>query len=264
MAVKVRTRQVNAMVGQDVVTALGAPTSLRAHADQREVRRAATNVGHQHQALLLHGVLEVQGGGDGLVLELHFRESRLAGCGFQCSTGLCVAFGLVVDKKHRAPQHRTGDGVARLGFSAGLEVAQIPHHHVAVLHTTTATNVGALVQQTGAQDAFHGPHEAAVHAFDVGGHGRPAIETLRLELLRWCVGPVKHRGGHGGVPGLQLDQSHAAVSARQRNSGVGGSKVNGYKAAGLVHVVAQVAQVARSGPQKGRDCIGGATGGALL
>jgi hypothetical protein len=129
--------------------------------------------------------------------------------GAQRGLGLGVSFGFVVHKKHRPAQHGTrGHGVAGFGLGQVLEVAQVAGDHIAVTHGAAAADVGALVQQAGAQDALHGTHQPAVDAFHIGCHGCAAVQALGVQLLRRCVGAVEHRGGHGRLAGLQRHQAH--------------------------------------------------------
>jgi hypothetical protein len=116
--VEIRARDVHAMVGEDVVLAVQAGGALRADAHDREVGGAPAYVGHQHELLALHVALVVEGGGDGLVLEVQLLEAHGARGLLERGLGLAVAHGVVVDEEHRPAQDRTADRRAGLGFGA--------------------------------------------------------------------------------------------------------------------------------------------------
>ena len=107
--------QVHAVVGQDVVAALGAAAARRAHAHEREVGRAAADVGHQHELFAVDPAFVVERGGDRFVLEVHLGKAHGMCRALQRGLRARVALGVVVDEEHRPAQHHARDRRAGLG-----------------------------------------------------------------------------------------------------------------------------------------------------
>ena len=152
----------------------------------------------------------VQRGGDGLVLEVHLGKAHGTRSGLQRRLRARVALGVVVDEEDRPAQHDAVDGRAGLGLGQLLEPPQIAGDDVAVAHGAAAADVGALVEQRGAEDALHRPHEAAFGTFDIGCQRGAAVQALGFQLMGRRIGAVEHRGGHGGESGLQRHQADTA------------------------------------------------------
>ncbi len=187
-AVEVGAGAVHAVVGQDVVAAFGAAAARRgrrARARSRRYRRRC-----RPPARAVRG----RSGFRGRARRRSARAGRTASpkptaCAAPLQRRLRagIALGVVVDEEHQPAQHVARDRHAGLGFGTLLQAPQVAADDVAVAHGAAATDVGALVQQAGAQDAFHRPHQAAVDAVDVGRHGGAAMQAVGFQLLRRCV-----------------------------------------------------------------------------
>ena len=123
--VEIGAGHVHPVVGEDVVLAIEPGCALRPDAHHREVRGAAADVGHQHQLLARHGPFVVEGGGDRLVLELQLLEPHRTRRRLERRLRLRVAGRIVVHEEHRAAQDGAMDRRPRLGFGAGLQVAEV-------------------------------------------------------------------------------------------------------------------------------------------
>jgi len=118
--VEVGAGDVHAMVGEDVVLARWPRRAPRADAHDGEVRRAAADVGHEHDLFARHAALVVERGGDRLVLERDLFEADLARRAFERGLRLRVARGIGVDEEHRPTEYRAADRRA-LGPSPGAD-----------------------------------------------------------------------------------------------------------------------------------------------
>jgi hypothetical protein len=127
---------------------------------------------------VVHRGLVVQRRGDGLELEGHLLEAHLARGGFQRRLGLGVARRVVVDEEHRPAQHRARDGVAGLALGQGLEVAQVAGDDLQKGHRMALAQVGALLDQRGAQHALHRAHQPALDAVHIGAQRGAAVQAI--------------------------------------------------------------------------------------
>jgi len=227
VAVEVGAGHMHAVVGQDVGASVHALALLRADAHQREVGGAAADVGHQHDLLAVDGGLEIQRSGDRLELEADVGETHGARRLFQGGLGGAVARGVVVDEEHRSAQHHMGQRAAGIALGQRLEATQVGTDHVQIPHGAAAADIGRLVGQRGAQDAFHGAHQPALGALHIRGDRGTAEGQLRLLVGGQALHRIEHGGGHGGLAVLQVHQVHLLARARQGDGRVGGAEING-------------------------------------
>ena len=227
--VEVGARHVHAVAGEDVGLPVELLAVLRADPHHREVGGAAADVGDQHDLLAERAALVVERSGDRLVLEPHFVEAHLHRCGFERGLCLRVACRFAVDKEHRPAEHRAADRRAGRGFGAGFQVLEIAGNDVEVLRAAAAAHVGGLLEQVGAEDAFHRAHQPAFEAVDIRGH-RGAAEGARravAQRVRARVAlEVKHRRRHRRVAGLELDEPHGAARIGRRDGRIRRAEVD--------------------------------------
>ena len=227
-AVEVGAGRVHAVVGQDVAAAVVPRALQRAHAHDAEVRGAAADVGHQHGLLAIDRLFVVERGGDRLVLELHVAESHVARHARHRVLRGGVARWLVVDEEHRPADHGALDRAADARLGPGLQVAQVAADDVEVAHRMAATDLGAALDQVGAEDALHRAHQAAFAAFDIRRDRGAAVQPLRRLVRGQPLDGIEHRSGHAGERLLQRDQLHPRPGARrQRHRRVAGAEVDG-------------------------------------
>ena len=230
VAVEVGAGGVHAVIGQDVVAPLGARAARGPDPDQRKVRRAAADVGHQHDLLLGAVLLEVERGGDRLVLKVHLGKADRA-CGrFEGGLRPGVARGVVVDEEHRPAEHGLRDRCAQVRLGMPLQLLQVAGQHLAVADRMAGADIGALVEQGRAEDALHRAHQAALDTLDIGRQRGAPIQASGGLVRRQAFDDVEHRGRHGRVAGFDFQQAHR--SARQAwcwhgDTGVGGAEVDG-------------------------------------
>ena len=197
---------------------------------QAEVGSTAADVSHQHQLFACDLAFVVQRRSDRFELKLHVGKARLLSGRQQRRLRLGVARGIVVNKKDRPPQHDAPQRVPASSFGQGLQAPQVAGDYIAVANRAAGADVGALVEQAGAEDALHRPHQAAVDTFDIRRQRSAAVKAVGFVLVRRRVGAVENRGWHGRVAGVQLHQSnrgHATVGPRQGHRRVRGTKVDG-------------------------------------
>ncbi len=233
VAVEVGAGQVHAVVGQDVVTALGTAAPRRAHAHQREVGCAAADVGHQHQLFAVDVAFVVQRGGDRFELEPHLVEARPAAprsCSAACACASRAGSSSTKNTGRPSTTRAQRHGPPRPRRQ--LQAAQVAGHHVAVAHRAAGADVGALVEQTRAEDALHRTHQTARRCLRhtrPSPHGRtaarpalraPACRRGRTPRWAWSRGRVRVRPA-----------AHRHRHARQRHRRVGGAEVDGHEAA---------------------------------
>lgn len=109
----------------------------RSDPHDREVGRAAADIGHQHDLLGVQAAFVVERSGDRLVLELDLVEADLARGGLERGLRLRVAHRIVVDEEHRPAEHGAVDRRADPRLGAGLEVHQVTGHDVEILDAAT-------------------------------------------------------------------------------------------------------------------------------
>jgi hypothetical protein len=222
--VKVGATHMHAARGQQVARAVApALPAPRAQPHHGEVRRATANVGHQHRLLAVQPALVVQCCRDRLPQKLHLGPARLACRLAQRGLGQGVALGVVVHKMHR-PAHHNALRHRAQGLLAAL--AQLAQKQRNDLHKAgrPAMDVGALLHQAAAQQAFQRAHQPALGARQVLRHGRAA------KLHRAVFGLKKHRRGQRRRPVLQR---HGARLPPRRAPGrrrVGRAKVHAQRA----------------------------------
>ena len=165
----------------------------------REIRRAAADVGHQHQLLALDARLVVERGGNRFVLEHHLTQARIVGRGGERALGLGVALSVAVDEVHRPPDHRPGRQRAAVAARAFQQVAQVSGHDIGVAHRPPRRNCRGLADQVRTQDALDRAHQAPVAAVDIGG-------DRRIAEAHAAVGAIEHCGRHAGGSVLEIHQ----------------------------------------------------------
>ena len=94
------------MVGENVLVTLDARMMCRTHADQREIRCAAADVGDQHDLFGGYGGFIVQGRCNGFKLKSHFGKSGRMTCGGEAVLCFAVALAVTIDEPYRT----TDDG----------------------------------------------------------------------------------------------------------------------------------------------------------
>jgi hypothetical protein len=169
--------------------------------------------------------LVVEGRGNGFVLKVHLVEAHAARGRLQCRLSLRVARRIVVDEEHRPAQHGVPDRPGSLRLRLRLQVAQVAGDDVDVLHAAASADVGGLVGERGAEDAFHRAHQATVDAVDVGGHCG-AAEGARRAVRLGSFDEVEDGRRHRAVAGLQLDELHACAIDGSRDGGVRGAEID--------------------------------------
>ena len=100
-AVEIGAADAHAIVGENVALALGLAVPLGAQPHDREIRRAAADVGNQRDLLTGDLALVVERGRDRLELERDVVKADLMHDGAQGRFGLAVGSGRIVDEMHR-------------------------------------------------------------------------------------------------------------------------------------------------------------------
>jgi hypothetical protein len=224
----------HAMAGEDVVPAVGSRGPTRPDADHREVRRAAADVGHQHDLLALHPALEVEGRGNRLVLELDGLETGLMRRRFERGLSGGVAPGLVVDEENGAAEHHLRQRDAGSGLRTGFQVRHVATDDIEVLHGAAATDVRRLLDQRAAEHALHRSQQTTLEPVDIGGDCG-AAELAGLAVAVVAVGVVEHRRRHGRVLALERHQAKTRRALAHRHRGVGGAEIDGAVHGSVVH-----------------------------
>ena len=218
--VKIGAANVHAACGQHVVGPVAAAAgALRPQAHHREVGRAATNVGHQHQAFALDAALVVKRCGNGLQLKADVAQACGLGGIQQHLLRQCIAFGVVVHKVHGAAQHHVAGGLAGLALGTFMQLGQKRRNDFLVAHGL-AVDLGFLQQQRTAQQAFERAHQPPLGARQVLRHGISAkvgAAVLRIEK----DGRGQRRGS-----ALQLQRAHLVPFGAPCCRRVGSAKVN--------------------------------------
>ena len=161
----------------------GRRLALRPDADDAEVRRAAADIGHQHDLLALDGLLVVIGGGDRLVFERHLAKAGAPRDILQHRLGPSIRLVVAVDEADRAAVHDGVDLLAEEAFGALLQLADEDAHDVPERDAPAAERRG-LVDQRRGEDRLQRPHQPAVMLVDVGLDRLAAEEDppMRLEI----------------------------------------------------------------------------------
>ena len=182
--------------GQYVVAPLWPARPCRRQAHQRKVRRAATNVHHQHQLLARDLGLIGKRGRDRLVLERHLLKAHGPRNPGQGVLGLPIGLGIPVDKKDRTADYRAAEVAAGRVLGPALEFANELRQQRAKRHRP-ASNFGLLVDQRRAEQAFHRAHQATFVACQVIGQRGTTITDVGI------FGVKKHHRGQGQFVALQ-------------------------------------------------------------
>lgn len=180
--VEVRATQPHAGRREHVVAAVRPVAASRPDADDREIARAAADVGDQHQLLARHGLFIVMGGRNGFVGKGDIAEASLARHALQHFLRARIRPVVVVDEAHRAPHHDRGDLLAGERLGLLLEVLQKDLDHLGERHLAAA-ETGLLVDQGRTQDGLQRPHQATLGVIDIGRDGGLAQQHPALGLL---------------------------------------------------------------------------------
>ena len=204
--VEIRATDTHAGAGQHIAAAIRPPSSLGADTHDREVARAAADVGDQHQLLARYGLLVVMGGGDGFVGEGDLAEAGLPRHTLQHGLRARIGLVVVVDKTHRAAHHDGGDLPAGEFFRLGFQVPDEDLDDLGERHLAAA-KAGFLVDQGRAQDRLERPHKPALGLLDIGRDGGIAEHDPALGFVI-----EEHRAGHQRVVRLDRRQLGHAVA----------------------------------------------------
>jgi len=191
---------------------------LRREPHQREVRRTATDIDDQHALFALNTRLVIEGRGDRFVLERHIAETDLAR---RCGQGVrrfSIGLRVVIDKKHRAPQHDLLEWPARSRFGALLEGAEEQAEDFLEWHGT-AEHRGFAFQQLGAEQALERPHQAAFVTLQIFVQRQPAVDRTALFEIE------EHHRRQGRLLAFESNQ-RIDVRPPPANRGVGSAEVD--------------------------------------
>ena len=205
--------------GQNVGAPVAQVAARRVQADHREIRGAAANVHHQRRGFALYPLLVVECRGNRLELAAQVGEAGVACRALQRGLRLLVALAVVVNKVHRAPQHRVCQRLAGVGLTPPLEFLEKQHQNV-VEAQALAVDGGVFVHQTAAQQALERAQQSAFGAGQVGLHCLSAVQHVL------CFIGKKQRGGHLGPALTQRHHLQPAIGADQRGGRVGGAEVD--------------------------------------
>lgn len=204
---------VESAVGQDVAAAVGLLCLLRGQADDAEVGRTASEVGHEYGFFVLQMLLVGQGGGDGFELQVHFLESGVVG-GCQQSGDGGFLFLLLLREDGGPTQCDLADGVAEVGFGLFLQGADDVGGHLVggdFLAVDPREQELVLLQQ-----GLDRLQQAAFHGF---GHVLFFGLTSDVAGVGFGFGEVEdglQRGGEDFAAGAQVGDGY---------DGVGGAEV---------------------------------------
>lgn len=208
----------NAAVGEDVLAAVRAFRAVGRQAHQREVRRTAANVRHQHKFFTADAGLVVERGGDGLVLEGDLVEAGVARDFRQRVFGELVSLGIFVDEEHRAAQHGAAEFMAGGALGAALEFADEMRQQLAEGHGL-AHDLGAVVHHRRAEQALERAHQAALVAGKIVGQRGTAVADQR-------VFGVKEDDGRQRNLAVFERQQGGCVRAQPADGGVGRAEID--------------------------------------
>ena len=138
-----------------------------------------------------------------------------------------LAPGIVVDEEHRPAEHHPADRDAGLGLGPAPQVRQVGGDDIEVADGAAAADVGGLLDQRAAEDAFHRAHEAALDAVDIGGD-RSAAEFARRRVgtpAPLAFAGIEDRRRHSREAQLELDQAHRRARGH-RHRRVRGAEVD--------------------------------------
>ena len=219
LVVKVRTANVHARGGEDVLRTVPFACVLRAQAHHGEVRRTAANVHHQNAGLFAQALLIVQRCRNGLQLESHFLETCRVRGSFQRSLCLRITLGVSIHKVHGAAQHHTLRHAAHVLLRLLSHVLEEDGNDVLVTHQL-AVHCRLVLQQAAAQQAFERAHQAAFFARQVLPHRITAVVRAVVFVVK------EQRRGHGRCLAFQRHQLCALPGGAPCHGGVGSTKVN--------------------------------------
>ena len=167
--------------------------------DDRKVRRATANIGHQGQLLDFQSGFVVEAGRDGLELEVDVGKTTGLRHLAQLPLRQGVAFRRVVHKEHRPADDGGADLDAQLGLGALFEMAEKEFENLLELNLPVV-QLGARLIQRRAENALERAQQAAFSTADVGVDGRLA------EQVGAGVRFGEDGARNGELAGQQLDQ----------------------------------------------------------
>jgi len=212
--VEIRSADAHAVIRQNVAFAIGLPMAVRTETHDREIRRAAADVGDQRDLLAGNLAFVVQRRRDRLELERHVIEADLADDSAQRLFGLPVGLRRIVDEMHRTAVNDAAELAAGGLLGPALHRAEIERDHVAEAAAFAADQRG-LLDQRGAEHGLQAPHQPSRNAVDIGTDGGMPDGRAPIALK-------KDRAGNRGLFSLQGNQRrrtrHGAAEGRVRRA----------------------------------------------
>ncbi len=157
--VEIGAADMHAGIGEHVLAAVRPAPRLRRNAHDREVRRAAADIGDQRDLLALHRLLVVHGSRDRFELELDVVKTLLARRLLQLVLRRAVRRLVLVDEMHRASEHDMLHIGPMCGIEMRFEMAEHQPDNVGERHGARL-DARFLVDQRGSEHAFQRPHQA--------------------------------------------------------------------------------------------------------
>ncbi len=124
-AVEIGAADMHAACGEDICLPVDAAGALGRQADHGEIRGAAADIGDDGELFVVDRLLIVEGGGDGLELELDMLEPLPADRRFELALGLAIGGIVVVDKADGAAGNGALQRLAGVFFGTAAQFAHI-------------------------------------------------------------------------------------------------------------------------------------------